>query len=136
MYHILSVRKMNYQKHIEKRGGCLYIRYTGELSVNDLPNGNNVFQEIDRFCRQNKCEKVFIDARRLSVDLTIREILQVGCNLSGIPDKDVKLAMLGSEEQVPPDNLMENITQNRGSKVRVFKAEDEAIVWLAEGRDL
>ena len=123
---------MSYERHTEKKGDYLLIRYTGSLAIKDLPRGQNVFQNIADLCRQNECKKVLLDSRELTIDLGTMDLYQIGSLLAETRGSLVKFSILGTDEQVPSDNFMENVAVNRGGFVRVFTVEDEGIAWLSE----
>ena len=129
---LLSKEIMNYEKHVEKKGCYLLVKYTGSLTGRDLPGGDSVFHHLARLCQQNDCDRALLDSRQLSVSLGDIDLFRLGYELAELPDQLIKFAMLGTEEQVPSDNLMENVAVDRGAYLRVFTNEDEAISWLVE----
>jgi hypothetical protein len=122
---------MSYERHIVRKGDYLLIRYTGALSASDLPGDQNIFQNIAALCRDYGCERVLLDARELAVDLGAWDLHQLGSFVSEVPDKAIKFAMLGTQDQVPADKFIENVATNRGGRLRVFTEEDEAVAWLS-----
>ena len=124
-------KNISFESHTEKRGDYLWIRYTGFLASKDLPSGRNTFEAVADLCRENGCKKVLLDARELITELGTMDLFTLGCQLADVPDRSVRFALLGTEKQVPADNFMENVAVTRGSFMRVFTVEDEAIAWLS-----
>ena len=122
---------MSYQKHIEKKGDYLLIRYTGSLAAKDLPKGRNVFQDLATLCRSEGCKKALLDSRELSIDLETMNLFHLGFDLGTVSDQNIRFAMLGTKEQIP-DKFMENVAVNRGAMMRSFIDESEAIAWLSK----
>ena len=121
---------MSYKRHIAKLGDCLLIRYTGSLTLGDLPRGQNAFRYVADICEQQNCNGVLLDARGLTMDLNTMDVFKLGSQVAKVRGRPIRFAMLGPEQQASLDDFMETVAANRGALVKVFSSEDEAMAWL------
>jgi len=106
-----------------------YIRivFTAEFSE---AAGKQCVDAMVETCRQLQVSKALLDCRKMTGAIKILESFNVvtyGGKMRGLLSK---LALVGREDQMLPDNFVENVAVNRGINLRLFTDLEEAIDWL------
>ena len=106
-----------------------YIRfvYTGEFSV---VLGKQCVDAMVEACSQVQLFKILLDCRKMTGEIQIFdsfEVAKYGVEMLG---STYKTALVGREDQMLPDNFVENVAVNRGVNLKLFTDIDEAIDWL------
>ena len=115
-------------KIIQKEG---YVRfnYTGEFSGTA---GKQCIDAMIETCSQLQLFKALLDCRKMTGEIQILESFTVadyGRKMRGFLSKT---ALVGREDQMLPDNFVENVAVNRGVNLKIFTDIEEAIDWLEE----
>jgi hypothetical protein len=108
-----------------------YIRFdfTGDFSE---VMGKRCIDAMVEACSQVQISKALLDCRSMTGEIQTFESFNVakyGVNMIGIISKT---ALVGREDQMFPDNFVENVAFNRGVNLKIFTDVDEAIDWLKE----
>ena len=108
-----------------------YIRfdYTGEFSI---VMGKQCIDAMVEACSQTQVSKALLDCRNMIGEIKILESFMVakyGGKMRGFLSKT---ALVGREDQMLPDNFVENVAVNRGVNLKIFTDVEEAIDWLKE----
>jgi len=108
-----------------------YIRfdYTGDFSE---VMGKQCIDAMVEACSQVQLSKALLDCRHMTGEIQIFDSFRVakyGVKMIGII---YKTALVGREDQMFPDNFVENVAVNRGVNPKIFTDIDEAIDWLKE----
>ena len=77
-------------------------------------------------------QKAFLDCRNMTGEIKIFEsfnVAEYGVKMIGIISKT---ALVGREDQMLPDNFVENVAVNRGVNLKIFTEIEKAIDWLKE----
>ena len=123
---------MGFEMHIEKKNDYLHVKYTGAMTIADIPMNDDFFQPITTRCKQNECHKALLDARDLTVKFSTFDKLDIGTKFAESPFRGIRFALLGTNEQNSWDQgFLENVAVNRGAVVKVFTDEKEAVEWLS-----
>jgi hypothetical protein len=106
-----------------------YVRfdYTGEFSQ---AAGKQCIDAMVEACRWLKISKALLDCRKMTGEIEILEgfmVAQYGGKMRGFL---TKTALVGREDQMFPDNFVENVAVNRGVNLKIFTDIEEAIAWL------
>jgi len=83
-------------------------------------------------CSQVQISKALLDCRSMTGEIQIFDsfkFAEYGVKMWGIISKT---ALVGREDQMLPDNFVENVTVNRGVNLKIFTDADETIDWLKE----
>ena len=115
-------------KIIEKEA---YVRfdYTGEFSQ---AAGKQCIDTMVEACRQLQIRQALLDCRKMTGEIQILEsfmVAQYGGKMRGFI---AKTALVGREDQMFPDNFVENVAVNRGVNLKIFTDIEEAKDWLKE----
>lgn len=106
-----------------------YVRfdYTGEFSQ---AAGKQCIDAMVEACRRLQISKALLDCRKMTGEIEILEgfmVAQYGGKMRGFL---TKTALVGREDQMFPDNFVENVAVNRGVNLKIFTDIEEAIAWL------
>ena len=106
-----------------------YVRfdYTGEFSQ---AAGKQCIDAMVEACRRLQISKALLDCRKMTGEIEILEgfmVAQYGGKMRGFLSKT---ALVGREDQMFPDNFVENVAVNRGVNLKIFTDIEEAIAWL------
>ena len=106
-----------------------YIRfdYAGEFSE---VMGKQCIDAMVEACSQVQLAKILLDCRKMTGEIQIFdsfEVAKYGVEMLG---SAYKTALVGREDQMLPDNFVENVAVNRGVNLKIFTDIDEAIDWL------
>jgi len=108
-----------------------YIRFdfTGEFSE---MTGKQCIDAMVEASSQLQHSKALLDCRNMIGEIKILESFMVakyGGKMRGFLSKT---ALVGREDQMLPDNFVENVAVNRGVNLKIFTDVEEAIDWLKE----
>ena len=108
-----------------------YVRfdYTGEFSKTA---GEQCVDAMVEARSQFRLPKALLDCRKMTGEIQILEsfmVAQYGGKMRGFLSKT---ALVGREDQMFPDNFVENVAVNRGVNLKIFTDIEEAIDWLKE----
>ena len=108
-----------------------YVRfdYSGEFSE---AAGKQCIDTMVETCSQLRIRKALLDCRKMTGEIQILEsfmVAQYGVIMRGSISKT---ALVGREDQMLPDNFVENVAVNRGVNLKIFTDIEEAIAWLKE----
>ena len=108
-----------------------YVRfdYTGEFSQ---AAGKKCIDAMVEASSQLQISKALLDCRKMTGEIKILEsfmVAQYGGKMRGFLSKT---ALVGREDQMFPDNFVENVAVNRGVNIKIFTDIEEAIAWLKE----
>ena len=96
-----------------------------QVDLDDLPT---MFVELSNFCREAHCRKVLIYGDRTKVNLGVMDIFKLGKELAKL---HLQIAMVESHDASDDDvDFLENVTLNRGGRIRFFDSERDAKTWL------
>ena len=109
----------------------VYVRfeYTGEFSQ---AAGKQCIDAMVEACRRLQIPKALLDCRKMTGKIQILEgfmVAHYGGKMRGFL---TKTALVGREDQMFPDNFVENVAVNRGVNLKIFTDIEEAIAWLKE----
>ena len=108
-----------------------YVRFdfTGDFSE---VVGKQCIDAMVEAWSQVQISKALLDCRSMTGEIQTFESFNVakyGVNMIGIISKT---ALVGREDQMLPDNFVENVAVNRGVDLKIFTDIEEAIAWLKE----
>ncbi len=98
----------------------------------DLANAKTFFEEILRRARQEKVDRILIDARGITTDIPTMARFEFGEYMAAQQPQSIKIAFVGSAEAVWPNRFLETVSRNRYVNVKVVTETEEALLWLAD----
>lgn len=118
---------MSHQIEITKAEGYLQLTFSGPFS----PAGaKDSIDAMVSACAREGCPKVLFDCRPMTGDLTVSDRFETGTYVASKIPGQVKIAMLGREDQISDDDFFETVARNRGVNIIVFSDSDAALEWL------
>lgn len=119
--------RMGDDVHSSFEEGCLFVRYAGEFSEE---NARAVVDAMVDACRRHGCRRMLLDVTEMTGPMPqmSRFVIAEYGAVKILPY--MAIALLGREDQAPPDDLFEVAARNRGVNVRVFTDRDAARCWL------
>jgi hypothetical protein len=115
----------------EVRGECLWVRSTGDF---DVITAGKTIAEVTEKAREHNLRQVLWDITAVggldeeSSSLMERfEICKVAADHFS---KGLRLAVVGTPQQLTPDRFEESVMLNRGATVKVTSNLQEALSWL------
>ena len=112
---------------IERKEGYLHVTVSGAFSVAAAKTSVDVLAAT---CRKEDCYAVLFDCRPMTGEMPTFDRYKIGQYGAEVLPHSIKIAMLGREDQVSPDDFFENVAVNRGMILKVFSDEKKAIEWL------
>ena len=108
-----------------------YIRfdYSGEFSE---VLGKQCIDAMVEACRQVQISKALLDCRNMTGEIRIFDSFKVAEYGVKMVGAIFKTALVGRQDQMLPDNFVENVAVNRGINLKIFTDADDAIDWLKE----
>lgn len=108
-----------------------YIRFDFTAEFSEVA-GKQCVDAMVETCSQLQVSKALLDCRKMTGEIKILESFNVvtyGGKMRGLLSK---IALVGREDQMLPDNFVENVSVNRGVNLKLFTDVEEAIDWLKE----
>ena len=108
-----------------------YVRfdYTGDFSE---VAGKQCIDAMVEACSQLQLSKALLDCRKMTGEIQLLESFMVAKYGGKMRGSLSKTALVGREDQMLPDNFVENVAVNRGVNLKIFTDVEEAINWLKE----
>ncbi len=114
---------------IEVLDGIVRASVSGAFS---LDNAKEFFQQILRRARQEKVDRILIDARGITTEIPTMPRFEFGNYMAEQRPQAIKIAIVGHKDVVWPDRFLETVSVNRGVNAKVVITIEEALNWLAE----
>ena len=110
----------------ENRGSYLFVELSAPYSFHGVVS---VIQQIADICKTDVQNKVLVDARAFTEEISVFERFQVGVEIARVLGPQIQLAvMVRPIVTIPP--VTENAAVNRGAKYKWFLTFEEAEQWL------
>lgn len=120
------------QVSTEAREGYLYVRATGDFSLNTAREACRLWSETP-VSRTERC--VLLDVTALTSfgtdDVPVMHRFELSQAFVDLLPSDIRLAIVETPEQFDPERFGETVMANRGIVVRITTSHDEALAWLA-----
>ena len=107
----------------------IHFDFTGDFSE---VMGKQCIDAMIEACSQVQLSKALLDCRNMTGEIQIFDsfmVVKYAVKMRGIISQT---ALVGREDQMFPDNFVENVAVNRGVNLKIFTDADEAIDWLKE----
>ena len=114
---------------IEVVGGVVRASVSGAFS---LDNAKAFFNEIYRRSREEKVDRILIDARGITTDIPTIARFEFGEHMAEQQPDAIKIALVGSTDMVWPERFLETVSVNRGVNAKVVTEIEDALNWLAK----
>ena len=108
-----------------------YIRFDFTAEFSEAV-GKQCVDAMVETCSQLRVFKALLDCRKMTGEIKILESFNVvtyGGKMRGLLSK---LALVGREDQMFPDNFVENVAVNRGINLKLFTDLEGAKDWLKD----
>lgn len=106
-----------------------YFEFTGEFN---LETGKQCINAMVEVCSQSQISKALLDCRKMAGEIEIMESFMVAKYGVRMIGSISKFAIVGREDQMFPDNFVENVAVNRGVNLKLFTDLERAVDWLKE----
>ena len=114
---------------IIRRKDYIVFDFTGEFSQEA---GKQCIDEMVEACSQSKISRALLDCRNMGGEIQILDSFMVAKYGVKMIGSISKFALVGREDQMFPDNFVENVAVNRGVNLKIFTDIEKAIKWLKE----
>ena len=114
---------------IIQREDYILFDFRGEFSQEA---GKQCIDAMVEACSQSQISNALLDCRNMAGEIQILESFMVakyGVQMIGVI---TRFALVGREDQMFPDNFVENVAVNRGINLKLFTDVEKAIDWLKE----
>jgi hypothetical protein len=122
-------REMPEKLEIEVLDGVVRASASGAFS---LDNAKTFFQEILLRAREEGVDKILIDARGITIEISAMARFEFGSHMAEQHPYQIKIAFVGHKDAVWPDRFLENVSANRVVNAKVVTEIKEALNWLTE----
>jgi hypothetical protein len=113
----------------EHRSDYLYIHMSGDLAEEITPEGRPA--SLAKACRDGNYRCLLIDMRELIGEIGSSAYFRFGEEIArAFAFNVIRIAIVGSVEQVRQLSLIENIVTRQGGVLKVFTDIDKAAEWL------
>ena len=109
--------------------GIVWASVSGRFS---LENAKEFLLEILRRARAEGINKILIDARGITAEISTIARLEFGNYLVAENPYHTLIAIVGNQNAVWPDRFLENVLVNRDIDAKVVTEIKEALEWLTE----
>jgi hypothetical protein len=120
---------MTLRLKIINRSEYLVANFSGLGSVDEM---SQQFAVLAEQCRVAKKNRLLIDVSAIHTDPSFSERYRAGERAAVFASRGIKIAMVGTLDQVDPGLLGELVARNRGVDGRVFTTLAAAKKWLLE----
>ena len=111
---------------IQKKGYILF-GFSGEFSQEA---GKQVIDAMVEACTQAQISRALLDCRNMTGEIQILESFMVAKYGIKMIGSISKFALVGRQDQMFPDDFVENVAVNRGINLKLFTDAEEAVNWL------
>ena len=118
---------MNKDLRIIQREGYVLFDFAGEFN---LEAGKQCIDAMVEACSQSKISRALLDCRNMTGEIEIMESFMVAKYGVKMIGSISKCALVGREDQMFPDNFVENVAVNRGINLKLFTDVEKAVDWL------
>ncbi len=118
---------MSDQVEIVKKNNYLHVTVSGIFSP-ELSEDS-----IDAMVAAGKkedCINILFDIRPMTGEIGVLDRFESGRYGALMIPRNFKIAMLGSKDQISPDNFFQTVARNRGVNLKVFSEIENALEWL------
>ncbi len=112
---------------IIQRDGYILFDFSGEFSPDA---GKQCIDAMVEACTEAQIPRALLDCRSMTGEIEIMESFMVAKYGVKMIGSISKFALVGREDQMFPDNFVENVAVNRGINLKLFTDVEEAIHWL------
>jgi hypothetical protein len=112
---------------INEKADHVHVVGTGKF---DLRVARQVFDEAFALCEARGLNRIFIDAREISTQVSIADRHELGTYLAAQRRIPLRIAFLLSELHIAFSKVVEDTANNRGLPVISTASESEAWEWL------
>jgi len=113
--------------NIYEKEGILRVEASGEYKAS---KARAFFEQIINEARANNLDKVLIDARSFSGEVSVMERYDIGTLLGELRPMRIRLAFVARPSVTWPDHFGENVAVNRGVNMQVTTDLTQALEWL------
>jgi hypothetical protein len=114
---------------VAKVDGYLRITFSGLFSPE---SARYCVRAMLAACVKENCDKILFDCTPMTGTMSAVDRFEVAEYSASILPRTLKIAVLGRQDQILPDNFFENVARNQGLTLTVFSEIDDAIKWLDE----
>jgi hypothetical protein len=118
---------MNFQIQMEQMSGYLAARFIGAAEPGE---GTQQFESIAEHCKRTKNDKLLIDTTRFDIKISVTNGYFAGERAEIFARYGIKVAFVGSLEQIDPGKFAALVAQNRFVNVEAFTDFQAAEEWL------
>ena len=121
---------MPFEISLDEERAMIVARHYGKITVDEI---NVSRSKIGRIAQERGWSRVFIDAREIRTRFSVTEVFELGTtNVDHGFTWSMKLAIIVEDVDLENARFYETVSQNRGTNVRLFESEQEALAWLIE----
>ena len=107
----------------------MHARVAGTYPTAHVHREGNRFQPLVEVCEQSGCQKAVIDARDLQVNFDTMALFRAGVDAASVTRQGLRIAIVAREEII--DSFFQDVVVNRGARVEVFTAMQDAVAWVS-----
>ena len=112
---------------IIQKKAYIHFDFTGEFSQE---TGKQCIDAMVEVCSRSQISKALLDCRNMTGEIQVLESFMVARYGVQMIGSISKFALVGREDQMFPDNFVENVAVNRGINLKLFTDVEKAIGWL------
>ncbi len=109
----------------ENKGQYLSVSFTEAYSLELLLSA---VRETGEICRRDNLDKVLVDLRSVSTNVSIMDRYDIGVQVSKEIGGKIKVAVLGKRNLL--NYMAETVAGNRGANLKVFSRVEAGLKWL------
>lgn len=114
--------------YIDKNAGVITIRSWGRVSEQEIYNSKETVKNLSE---ESGLNRLLVDARERTGYPGVGALYHfVGSIASNALLRQVRSAIVISEESTDESEFIENTAYNRGVNIKLFQTKEEAINWL------
>lgn len=121
-----------YSQEFYVEDGVEHVRLSGTYPNERLAIKENLFQPLIEACRKDDCCMAIVDARELQVDFNTTALFRAGVDAASLTQIGLCVALVARRDMI--SSFFDDVTHNRGARVKVFTDMESAKAWVNERR--
>jgi hypothetical protein len=122
----------SYTQEFRVEDKVMHVRLSGTFPNERLAMKENLFRPLIDACRKDHCPMAIVDARQLQVDFDTTALFRAGVDAASMNEFGLCVALVGRDDMIDP--FFDDVTHNRGARVKVFTDMEHARIWVNERR--
>ena len=119
----------SYKQEFRVENRVMNVQLSGTFPNERLAMKENLFRPLLEACKKDNCPMAIVDARQLQVDFDTTALFRAGVDAASMNEFGLGVALVARKDMIDP--FFDDVTHNRGARVKVFTDLESARAWVA-----